>query len=317
MLDYKPNIVLSNDEQEYKVIGTRPVRPDGADKVTGKANYSADINLPGMLYGKVLRSPHAHAVIRSIDTSKAEALPGVRAVVTSADIEKPSGRASELAEGAMVNYKFLSNNVIADGKALYKGHAIAAVAAANPHLAEQALSLIDVDFEVLTPVMDAKEAMKEDAPLVHERLAGLTTSSIRAGGVLDDDDATKGTNIANHFEFKLGDPEEGFNQADFVVEKEVSTVAVHQGYIEPHQRHGPVARGREPDRLVQQPGPVHGAGVHRPAVRRPSFQGKGHPHGNWRRIWRQADHVHGTPGGASGPQGRRAGQDVHEPYRGL
>ncbi len=234
MLDYKPNIVLSNDEQEYKVIGTRPVRPDGADKVTGKANYSADINLPGMLYGKVLRSPHAHAVIKSIDTSKAEALPGVRAVITSADIEKPSGRASELAEGAMVNYKFLSNNVIADGKALYKGHAIAAVAAANPHLAEEALKLIEVDFEVLTPVMDAKEAMKGDAPLVHERLAGLTTSSIRAGGVLDDDDATKGTNIANHFEFKLGDPEEGFRQADVIVEKEVATVAVHQGYIEPH-----------------------------------------------------------------------------------
>ena len=234
MLDYKPNIVLSNDEQEYKVVGTRPVRPDGADKVTGKANYSADINLAGMLYGKVLRSPHAHAVIRSIDTSKAEALPGVRAVVTSADIEKPSGRASELAEGAMVNYKFLSNNVLADGKALYKGHAIAAVAASNPHVAEEALKLIEVDFEVLTPVMDAKEAMKEDAPLVHERLAGLTTSSIRAGGVLDDDDTTKGTNIANHFEFKLGDPDEGFSQADVVVEKEVSTVAVHQGYIEPH-----------------------------------------------------------------------------------
>ncbi|MDE2939112.1 MAG: xanthine dehydrogenase family protein molybdopterin-binding subunit [Chloroflexota bacterium] len=234
MLDYKPNIVLSNDEQEYKVVGTRPVRPDGADKVTGKANYSADINLPGMLYGKVLRSPHAHAVIRSIDTSKAEALPGVRAVVTSADIEKPSGRASELAEGAMVNYKFLSNNVLADGKALYKGHAIAAVAASNPHVAEEALKLIEVDFEVLTPVMDAKEAMKEDAPLVHERLAGLTTSSIRAGGVLDDDDNTKGTNIANHFEFKLGDPDEGFNQSDVIVEKEVATVAVHQGYIEPH-----------------------------------------------------------------------------------
>ena len=234
MLDYKPNIVLSNGEQEYKVVGTRPVRPDGADKVTGKANYSADINLPGMLYGKVLRSPHAHAVIRSIDTSKAEALPGVRAVVTSADIEKPSGRASELAEGAMVNYKFLSNNVLADGKALYKGHAIAAVAASNPHVAEEALKLIEVDFEVLTPVMDAKEAMKEDAPLVHERLAGLTTSSIRAGGVLDDDDNTKGTNIANHFEFKLGDPDEGFNQADVIVEKEVATVAVHQGYIEPH-----------------------------------------------------------------------------------
>ena len=92
----------------------------------------------------------------------------------------------------MVNYKFLSNNVLADGKALYKGHAIAAVAASNPHVAEEALKLIEVDFEVLTPVMDAKEAMKEDAPLVHERLAGLTTSSIRAGGVLDDDDNHQG-----------------------------------------------------------------------------------------------------------------------------
>ena len=232
MLDYKPNIVLSN--QEYNVVGTRPVRPDGADKVTGKAHYSADINLPGLLYGKVLRSPHAHARIKSIDTSRAAAHPGVRAVVTSADIQQPSGRASELAEGAMVNYKFLSNNVLADGKALYKGHAIAAVAAASAHAAEEALKLIAVDYEVLPPVMDAKEAMQPDAPLVHERLAGMTTASIRAGGVLDDDDPQNGTNIANHFEFKLGDLDQGFKDADVIVEKETATVAVHQGYIEPH-----------------------------------------------------------------------------------
>ena len=232
MLDYKPNIVLSN--QEYNVVGTRPVRPDGADKVTGKAHYSADINLPGLLYGKVLRSPHAHARIKSIDTSRAAAHPGVRAVVTSADIQQPSGRASELAEGAMVNYKFLSNNVLADGKALYKGHAIAAVAAASAHAAEEALKLIAVDYEVLPPVMDAKEAMQPDAPLVHERLAGMTTAAIRAGGVLDDDDPQNGTNIANHFEFKLGDLDQGFKDADVIVEKETATVAVHQGYIEPH-----------------------------------------------------------------------------------
>ena len=232
MLDYKPNIVLSN--QEYNVVGTRPVRPDGADKVTGKAHYSADINLPGLLYGKVLRSPHAHARIKSIDTSRAAAHPGVRAVVTAADIQQPSGRASELAEGAMVNYKFLSNNVLADGKALYKGHAIAAVAAASAHAAEEALKLIQVDYEVLPPVMDAKAAMQPDAPLVHERLAGMTTASIRAGGVLDDDDPQNGTNIANHFEFKLGDLDQGFQDADVIVEKETATVAVHQGYIEPH-----------------------------------------------------------------------------------
>ena len=232
MLDYKPNIVLSN--QEFNVVGTRPVRPDGADKVTGKAHYSADINLPGLLHGKVLRSPHAHARIKSLDTSRAEAHPDVKAVITSADIQKPSGRASELAEGAMVNYRFLSNNVIAEGKALYKGHAIAAVAASSAHAAEEALKLIDVEYEVLPPVMDGKEAMKADSPLVHERLAGMTTAAIRAGGVLDDDDPTNGTNIANHFEFRLGDLDQGFQEADVIIEKETSTVAVHQGYIEPH-----------------------------------------------------------------------------------
>ena len=232
MLDYKPNIVLSN--QEYNVVGTRPVRPDGADKVTGKAHYSADISLPGLLYGKVLRSPHAHARIKAIDTSRAAAYPGVRAVITAADLQKPSGRASELAEGAMVNYRFLSNNVLAEDKALYKGHAIAAVAAASAHAAEEALKLIAVDYEVLPPVMDAQEAMQPDAPLLHERLAGMTTASIRAGGVLDDDDPRNGTNIANHFEFKLGDIDQGFQEADVIVEKETATVAVHQGYIEPH-----------------------------------------------------------------------------------
>ena len=129
MLEYKPNMVLST--QEYKVVGTRPIRPDGADKVTGKASYAADINLPGMIFGKILRSPHAHARIKKLDTSKAEAFPGVRAVITSADLQAPAGRASDLTEGAMVNYKFLSNNVMATDKALYKGHAIAAVAAAS------------------------------------------------------------------------------------------------------------------------------------------------------------------------------------------
>ena len=232
MLDYKPNIVLSNEE--YNVVGTRPVRPDGADKVTGKARYSADINLPGMLYGKILRSPHAHARIKKLDTSRAEAHPGVRAVITGADLLQPAGRASDLTEGAMVNYKFLSNNVLAQEKALYKGHAIAAVAAASAHVAEEALALIDVEYEVLPPILDAPDAMKEDAPLVHERLAAMNTANIRAGGVLDDDDASRGTNIANHFEFRLGDTDAGFQEADIIVEKETSTVAVHQGYIEPH-----------------------------------------------------------------------------------
>ena len=232
MLDYQPNIVLST--QEYNVVGKRPIRPDGADKVTGKAMYGADINLPGMLHGRVLRSPYAHARIKSVDTSRAAAYPGVRAVITGAELIQPSGRASELVEGAMVNMRFMSNNVMATGKVLYKGHAVAAVAATSPHVAEQALSLIDVEYEVLPPVMDAKDAMNEDSPLLHERLAAMSTASIRAGGVLDDDDPSDGTNIANHFEFTLGDLEEGFKQADVIVERDASTVAVHQGYIEPH-----------------------------------------------------------------------------------
>ena len=232
MLDYKPNIVLST--QEYNVVGKRPVRPDGADKVTGKAMYGADINLPGLLHARVLRSPHAHARIKSLNTSRAATYPGVKAVITGADLIQPSGRASELVEGAMVNMRFLSNNVLATDKVLYKGHALAAVAASSPHVAEEALSLIDVEYEVLPPVMDAKDAMKEDAPLIHERLAAMSTASIRAGGVLDDDDPSQGTNVANHFEFTLGDLEEGFKQADIIVERDASTVAVHQGYIEPH-----------------------------------------------------------------------------------
>ncbi|MEC9307885.1 MAG: xanthine dehydrogenase family protein molybdopterin-binding subunit [Chloroflexota bacterium] len=231
MLDYKPNMVLSS--KEYNVVGTRPIRPDGADKVTGKARYAADTNLPGMLFGRVLRSPHAHARIKNIDTTKAQALPGVRAIVTAADIVEPAGRASDLSEGAMVNYKFLSNNVLATDKALYKGHAIAAVAASNIHAAEQALKLIEIDYEVIEPVMDAKEAMKPDAPLLHDRLASMTTATIRAGGVLDDDDPAKGSNLANKFEFQLGDIDKGFAEADVIVEKETSTVAVHQGYLEP------------------------------------------------------------------------------------
>ena len=232
MLDYKPNIVLSNEE--FNVVGSRPVRPDGADKVTGRARYGADTNLPGLLYGKILRSPHAHAVIKSVDTSAAESLPGVHAVVTSADWPETSRKLSDLAEGALQNLGFLSTNVLARGKALYKGHAIAGVAAANPHVAEAALALIEVDYEVLPPVLSAVDALKPDAPILHERLARISNPALRPGGYMDDDDATPATNIANQFEFRLGDVEQGFKDADVVVEKETTTAPVHQGYIEPH-----------------------------------------------------------------------------------
>ena len=232
MLDYKPNIVLSNEE--FDSIGSRPIRHDGADKVTGRARYSADTNLPGLLYGKILRSPHAHAVIISIDASAAEAHPGVHAVVTSADWPETSMKLADLAEGAIQNLGFLSMNILARGKVLYKGHALAAVAAVSPHVAEEALAKIKVDYEVLKPVLTAEQSMKADAPILHERLAAVSSAALRPGGLLDDDAESMRTNVANQFEFKLGDVEQGFKDADVIVEKETTTQAVHQGYIEPH-----------------------------------------------------------------------------------
>ena len=225
-------VVLSN--QEFNVVGTRPIRHDGNDKVTGRARYSADITLPRLLHGKILRSPHAHARIMSIDASRALALPGVEAVVTAADFSQPRGRIADLGEGAMANPKWISNNCLASEKALYKGHAVAAIAATSLHLAEHAISLIDVDYEVLPGVTDVLEAMKDDAPVLHERLANLENANIRPGGLRDDDDTEKATNISNHFFFELGDTDQGFKDADIVVEREFRTATVHQGYIEPH-----------------------------------------------------------------------------------
>jgi CO/xanthine dehydrogenase Mo-binding subunit len=231
MLEYKPNTVLSNEE--FDTVGTNPIRHDGADKVTGRAKYGADTILPGMLYGKILRSPHAHAVIKSVDTSAAAAHPGVHAVVTSADWPETSMKLVDLAEGSIHNLGFLSMNVLARGKALYKGHAIAAVAAVSAHAAEEATKLIIVEYEVLKPVLTAIEGMKPDAPILHERLASVANPALRPGGLLDDNADSMRTNIANEFEFNLGDVEQGFKDADVIVEKTTTTQAVHQGYIEP------------------------------------------------------------------------------------
>ena len=215
------NLVLSN--VEYKVVGTRPIRHDGVDKVTGRAQYAADIQLPGALFGKVLRSPHAHAIIKSIDTSQAEAHPGVLAVATAKDLAPVPDRLAQVGEDAVLSLKYLSNNILAGDKVLYKGHAVAAVAAGNPHEAEEALKLIKVDYEVLPPVTTVEEAMKPGAPILHEH---MTTSSF-------DDRTPEKTNIAAYQRLQLGDLEEGFQQADLVVEREFRTKTVHQGYIEP------------------------------------------------------------------------------------
>ncbi len=209
---YEPNVVLRTGE--YNVLGSRPVRHDGADKVTGRAKYGADYQASGTLHGKILRSPHAHANIRSIDTSRAEVLPGVKAIVTAADLPASDDR----------GIKYKRDNILADRKAWYVGHAVAGVAAVSPHIAEEALDLIEVDYEVLPAVLTAPEAMKDDAPILHD---DLMTNSLG-------EQTDKVSNVAEHFRQVLGDIDEGFAQADEVVEGEFYTKTVHQGYIEPH-----------------------------------------------------------------------------------
>jgi len=206
--------VKESPGRKFALVGTRPPRPDGVDKVTGRARYGADMTAPGMLVGKILRSPHAHARIRSIDVSKAEALPGVKAVVMRDDfsMDVPDGLKDTLV------------NCMAREKALYEGHAVAAVAAVSRAVAKRALKLIEVDYEVLPHVTDVEAAMRPGAPLLHE---GLMTEGL-------DPAPTKASNVARRMEFGHGDVAKGFAEADHVIEQTFRTEATHQGYIEPH-----------------------------------------------------------------------------------
>ena len=223
------NSQQSPEASQYDVVGPRPIRHAGVDKVIGAAKYGADIQLSGMLHGKVLRSPYAHARIRSIDTSKAEAISGVTAVVTSKDFPIISDSIIDLSE-TQGNARLMAEHVMAADKALYKGHAVAAVSATSPHIAELALEAIEIDYEVLKPVLSLEEAMKEDAPLLHDNL----TTYFKLERFAKGDDTGAKSNIASHIQHKLGDVEEGFQEADVIVEREFTTQTVHQGYIEPH-----------------------------------------------------------------------------------
>lgn len=223
-------------KKQYQVLGKRPIRHDGADKVTGKAIYTADVQLPNMAHGELVRSPHAHARIKSIDASAALALPGVYAVVTAADFPDLSEKSVVMGEAGQVHLGELAANCLSSGKVLYKGHAVAAVAAANAHLADEAARKIKVEYEVLPSVTWVLDAMKADAPILHER---LRTDAMGKKG-------DKPTNVALHVQFEQGNIAEGFAQADVIVEREFRTASVHQGYIEPHAA---VAQWNEDGRL--------------------------------------------------------------------
>ncbi len=211
------------DSSKFKWVGARPVRPDGVDKVTGRAQYGADFALPGMLWGAILRSPHAHARITRIDAKRALDLEGVHAVVTAEDFPEIASEAAFIGEG-QTNYRHLSMNVIARDKALYAGHPIAAVAATSRAVAEQAIALIDVEYALLPPVLDIPSALADDAPLLHE---DLFTQGL-------EETPSAPSNLASRCEVGIGDPDAAFAGAELVIEREFETQPVHQGYIEPH-----------------------------------------------------------------------------------
>ncbi len=209
-------------KSDYHVVGRSPIRHDGLDKVTGRAVYGGDVKVPGLIWGEVLRSPHSHALIKSIDTSAAEKMPGVFAVATNADF--PSPKAGEIDTGEdVVNFERDTQNLLAKSKVLYKGHAVAAVAAVDRNTALEATKLIKVVYEKLTPVRNVDEAMAKNATILHDNLVG---------DHLGED--VKKTNVARHFRHEFGDVEKGFAASDLVVEREFTLQMVHQGYIEPH-----------------------------------------------------------------------------------
>ncbi len=207
---------------DYKVVGTRPIRHDGYDKVTGRAIYGGDMKLPGLIWGVCVRSPHAHANIKSIDTSAAEAMEGVFAVVTRADMPEAPSKLVDLGEGS-VNFKWASNKLMAGNKVLYRGHPVAAVAAVDRYTAEEAARKVVVEYEVLKAVTNVTDALAPDAPVILEDLVGDD---------LGEDVAN--TNMAEHIRHEFGDVEGAMASATHTIEREYNMQMVHQGYIEPH-----------------------------------------------------------------------------------
>jgi CO/xanthine dehydrogenase Mo-binding subunit len=213
---------MTGNGSDNKWIGKRTIRPDGVEKVTGRATFGADFSQPGMLFGKVLRSPHPHARIKSINFDKALALPGVKAVMSGKDlVDFPWDKPVIL---GIQDLRFISRNVMARDRAFYAGHAVAAVAATSAKIAAAAVKLIEVDYEVLPWVIDVDEALLPGAPILHEDMAKV---GAKPGPATT-------SNIAGKLEHVLGDVEAGFAAAEVVVERSFKTKPVHQGYIEPH-----------------------------------------------------------------------------------
>src|SRR3989338_2268280 len=197
---------------EYTVVGKSLPKTDGIEKATGKALYIDDLVLPGMLWGKILRSPHPHARILNIDCSKAKSLPGVKAVITGSDLPK-----------ARMGAFIFDEPVLAQGVVRHIDEPVAAVAAVDGDAAQEALGLISVEYEELPAVFDPLLAMEKEAPIIHEEFASYAKvfNPVWQG------------NVCSHTTFVEGDVELGFQQADVILEDSFSTPMVHQCYMEP------------------------------------------------------------------------------------
>jgi len=197
----------------HRIVGQRIGRLDGAEKVSGAARYSADVTLPGLVWGKALRSPLPHAQILKIDTSKARALPGVLAVLTAADLPD-----------ILVGRRMFDMPLLARDRVRFIGEKVAVVAALDPDIAEEAQALIEVEYEDLPAVFDPVDALEPGAPLVHEN----------PGAYEGAPKERPHANVQSVLRFKLGDVEAGFREADRIFEHTFRTQLAHHGYLEPH-----------------------------------------------------------------------------------
>lgn len=200
--------------QKYSAIGTPTPRVEGAQKVSGKASYSADHILPGMIWGKSVRSPVAHARIVKVDVSRAESYPGVLAVVTAKDLPD-----------VLVGRRLRDMPMLAGERVRFIGEKVAAVAAEDPGVAEEAAALVEVEYEELPAIFDPAAAMQEGAPLLHEKLASYANLPQPASQI---------PNVHSELHYAIGDLDDGFRRARHVFENTFRTQLVHHGYLEPY-----------------------------------------------------------------------------------
>ena len=285
------NIVTNN-----KWIGQRTIRPDGIDKVTGRAPFAADTNMPGMIWGKVLRSPHPHARIKKIDTSKAEKLPGVKAVVTARDVVD-----FPIEKGAVMlgiqDMRWMCRNVMAREKALFPGHPVAAVAATTEAIAAEACKLIEVDYEVLPFAIEIDDALKDGAPILHEfnKFEG------------------KPSNIMGKLESKKGDIAEGFAKADIVIERSFDHAPGAPGLYRAACLPDLGRRRRQDHDLELEPGPVHGPRHDRLSHRHPAERHPRDPGRDRRRLRRQDHRLSRAARDPACEEVRPSGEDGDDP----